>query len=163
MVVCALAPSMAFAATKTVKTQEFSTTTSVLAKKATAVKKGTTKVVVKSAKGYVKFKAPSAKTYSFTISNAKGEGTNIGFATLQTPLSTNAKYCLGTRMKTKGGKSDTLWFSVNGHKFDADAYTALNRPLASRTGKVKLAKGQMAYLYFYTSTKNKTTLSLKVK
>ena len=54
---------------KTVKKQEFTTSTKIIKKKAVAVKAGKTTLKVKKGQGYVKYTANKTKKYKFTFSN----------------------------------------------------------------------------------------------
>ncbi|MDO4401108.1 MAG: hypothetical protein Q4D27_09210 [Coriobacteriia bacterium] len=162
LVALAFVPGNAYAASKTVKTQGFTTTAKVVNKKATTVKAGTTKLTYKSGQGYIKFKATKTKVYSFTFSNVKGKGTNNVYASFYRISKYSKKYIEGLTVKTKGGKDETLWLSANGYKFTGDYYTALDKPIATRTGKVKLTKGQMVYIYL-NGGGGKTTATLKIK
>lgn len=160
-----LALVMTFAATpayaaakKTVKKADFTTKTATIKKKATRVKKGTTKLTIKKGEGYLKFTAPSTKTYSFKFSNVKCSYGASAFVEVQTQDSYDPSYSFLTKVKTKGGKSDTLWLSIGGYT----SGSGVNKRLASRTGKIKLKKGQDIYFYFYNGTR-KSTCTLKIK
>ena len=149
------ATSTTFAATsKTVKKKDFSTSTKVLEKSATKVKKGTTKLVIKKGQGYIKFVAPKTKKYSFTFSNVTTKKrNNNGFVSFQKPDADSPEYSFHYKVKTKGGKTETLWLSVNGNKFSKKSHPQLiDRPIASRTGTVSLKKGEVIYMYLYFST-----------
>lgn len=151
------------AKTKKVKKQSFSTLTKVINKKATKVKRGSSKLIVKGGNGYIKFIAPKTKTYSFTFSGVKSTNGTGGsaFVEVQTPYSYDSSYSFLTKVKTKGGESNTLWLAYKGRTFPY--YTNdLSRPIAKRTGKVKLAKGQAVYFYF-SGTRADTYVNLKVK
>ncbi len=146
--------------TKSVKKQTFSTRTNTIKKKAATVKKGTTKLVIKKGEGYVKFKAPKTKYYKFTFSNFKSKKfSSNGFIYIQKPDKYSPEYSWQENVKTKGGKSTTLWMSVNGYKHSGKL---LYRPLAKRTGKIKLKKGETVYIYFYfSSSKHTGKVSIK--
>lgn len=164
-VAIAFVPSLAYAtSSKTVGKTGFTTTVKTIEKKAKTVKKGTTKLTYSKGQGYIQFKAPKTATYSFTFSKVKAtkKTANNAFVEFQKKDSSSPKYAFLTDVKTKGGKTDTLWLSVNGAKFSGGYYTALDKPIASRTGKIKLKKGEKLYLYFYNST-GKTTTTLKIK
>ena len=148
----ALVPAEAQAVpTKVVKNCNYQTRTSVIKKKATVVKKGTVTLKVEKGVGYVKFKAPKTGKYAFTFSNAKSHNTycNSAFVELQVPKSRYSKYSFLTKMSTKGGKSDTLWLAAN--EADSSEDSGVEKTLPTRTGKVKLAKGKLAFLYFHCS------------
>ena len=63
-------------------------------------------------------------------------------------VSPKYSYSFNTKLKTKGGKDSTLWLSVNGADFSSNS-NLLSRPIASRTGKIKLKKGESIYMYVY--------------
>ena len=145
MILAATSTTFAAAKTKTVKKHAFSTSTSVINKSATKVKKGTNKLYIKRGQGYIKFVAPKTKTYSFTFSNCKSKkDSSNGFVEVQMPDKYSPKYSFMTEVSTKGGKNNTLWLSVNGHKFTGDI---ADRPIATRTGKIKLKKGAVIYMF----------------
>ena len=160
VVALAFIPSAAQAASKTVKSQEFSTKTSVIEKKATSVKKGTTKLTFKSGQGYLKFKATKTKKYKFTFSNVKSQSGSSAFVEVQRPDASSPKYSFMTDVKTKGGKNSALWLSQNGYKYNSGKL--VNRNLPSRSATIKLKKGQKVYFYFYSSS-GKTKAKLKIK
>lgn len=146
LILAATSTTFAAAKTKTVKKKTFSTSTSAINKKATKVKKGTTKLYIKKGQGYVKFKAPKTKTYKFTISKCTSKKRNVsGYFYIMKPDSHSPKYSFITQVKTKGGKTGTLWLSANGYK--STSSDTLTKPLSSRTGSIKLKKGQTVYLY----------------
>ena len=158
--VFALMPSAAYATTNLAVGQgDFSTETATLNKKAKTVKVGTYKVTFKKGKGYLKFKAPKSKTYSFTFSNVKAKNGASAYVTVQTPSPTAAKYAFSTEVSTKGGKTNTLWLGVNGK---TGYGTGVNECLKSRTAKMQLTKNGIVYFYFY-NMEYKTTTSLKIK
>ena len=160
MLTGAMSVSTFAAAKKTVKKQTFDTKTKTIEKKATKVKRGTTNLTISKGEGYIKFVAPKTKTYSITFSNVKTKNGGSAFVEIQTRDADSPSYSFMTKVKTKGGKSNALWLSVNGTKFTER--DVLERPLAKRTGKIKLKKGQPVYMYFYSGTK-KTTAKLVIK
>ena len=156
-------PVIAKAATKTVKNLKYtSELTSAVKKKAAAVKKGNTKLKV-TKEGFLKFKVPATKTYSFTFSgqtSAKSFSNN-GYAYIMQPT-TNA-YSSVVRLehlefKTTGGKTTTAWYHTKNY---ASTEKTTGAFLAKRTCKVKLQKGQTIYLFIYFA--NKGTINLKIK
>ena len=152
------------ASSKTVKKQGFTTNTKTIEKKATKVKKGTTNLTLSKGQGYIKFTAPSTKTYKFTFSNCKSKKyTNNGFFSAQTPDKNSPSYSFHTKVKTKGGKDSTLWLSFNGYKFTSSRYKTIERPIAKRTGTIKLKKGQTIYFYLNSGTNGKATTKLVIK
>lgn len=155
-------PSAAFAATKTVKGCDFQTSTKVAKKKATTVKKGTTKLNVKKGQGYVKFKATKTKKYSFTFSKVTSKGfSSNAFVEVQSASKNYPSSITFLDVKTKGGKTNTLWLTANGY---SPSGTGTYKTLPSRTAKVKLKKGQWVYFYIYNGANgNKTSMQLKIK
>lgn len=118
----------------------------------------------KKGEGYVRFKAPKTKTYSFTFSNVKDKNRGVCAFVMVQKFLPKTKYSPAylrlAQVKTAGGKSNTLWLSVNGYK--ATGYKGTSKRLASRTGKIKLKKGEVIYLYFYNNSA-KTTAKLNIK
>lgn len=149
-----------FAATKKLKKQGFTTTTAVANKKALAVKKGTT-IVKLSGKGngYLKFRAPKAKTYSFTLSNIKSGtgGYTCGYFYVMRKYGSSNQYIGQEPLKTYGGKSTALYLSTRNESSGKKAF----QYRTSRTGKIRLNKGEVVYLYF--SFYAKDSLKLKIK
>jgi hypothetical protein len=159
-VVFAFMPQPAMATSKGVNKQTFSTSTSAVHKKAAAVKKGTTKLTIKKGEGYIKFKATAAKTYSFKFSKVKSKKfSSCAYMSLYTPSSYKSSILAIKKMATKGGKYSMLWLSANGYKHSGKL---LYRPLASRTGKVKLKKDQWVYFYIGNKNGGKTTAMLTI-
>ena len=149
------------AKTKAVKRHDFSTDTKAIDKAATKVKKGTTKLNVKKGQGYLVFTAPSTKEYSFAFSNLKCSAGASAFVEVQKRDGRSPQYSHMIEVSTKGGKSNTLWLSLNGYKGPSDV-KAVDKPLASRTATTTLQKDEKIYFYFYNGDK-KTSLNLKVK
>ena len=161
VVALAFIPSAAYAvSSKTVKKAGFTTTTKVIEKKATKVKKGTTNLTFKKGQGYVKFTATKTKTYRFTFSNVTSGSGSSAFVEVQRPEARSPQYSYMTKVRTKGGKTTTLWLSQNGYKYTSGKL--LYRNLPSRTATIKLKKGQKVYFYFYSST-GKTKAKLKIR
>ena len=149
-----------FAATKKLKKQSFTTTTAVANKKALTVKKGTTTVKLSSKGcGYLKFKASKAKTYSFTLSNLKSGagGYTCGYFYVMRKYGSSNQYIGQEPLKTYGGKSTSLYVATRNGTYGEKA----GQYRTSRTGKIKLNKGEVVYLYF--SFYNKDSLKLKIK
>ena len=154
--------SVAAAAKKTVKNSKFLTSTSATNKKAAVVKKGTTNLTFTKGQGYVKFKAPKTKTYSFTFSNLTGgKYDSFTFVSVQKKYSSNKKYITLTKVKTAGGRTDFLNLSVNGKKDNINSKT-IDKYLAKRTGKIKLKKGEEIYFHLSNSG-SKTKMKLVIK
>ena len=150
---------------KKVKKSGFTTSTPAINKKATKVKRGTNKLLVKGSTGYVKLVAPKTKTYSFTFSGVKGtDGRgSSAYATAMTPDSyyPHLSFSTNTKMKTYGGKTNTLWLAYQGRTFNYYS-SKVSQPIAKRTGKIKLTKGQVFYFYFSGTAAN-TYTTLKIK
>ena len=159
-----LRPVRAQAATKTIKNIDFSTElTRKIAKYATVVKRGTTTLKLKQyGNGYVRFKAPATKKYTFTFYGQTGpkSGHNNGYAYITTPV----KSRLGDTdlqkltFSTEGGKASTAWFHT---KLYADTKKTTGAFLAKRNCKVKLKKGQTVYLSIHFADAG--TVKLKIK
>lgn len=157
LTVLAMSPAIAQAATKkTIKNQNFTTKTAVANKKATKIsKKGTYNLKLKGIEGYIVFTAPKTATYTFTFSNFKNSVSYDSSCLIETQ--TVSKYdssnIFFTDVKTQGGKANTLYMSVNGHKGSGSGIS-LRR--SSRYARIKLKKNQKLYFYTYTGTKGMT-------
>ena len=170
-------------------------------RKAPTVKVGTTKVTAKKLKnsygkeknimlpGFIKFKAPKAGTYQFTISNLARNGK--GYTKIVCPEckllkipqkedprtyteedvifwtgdgSANSiwpeKYL---KVKTKGGKSNTLCLATEKHPYIEHEGTMVEACLPSRTATVKLSQGQVVYMGLRSVSLNTCTLKIKKK
>lgn len=146
-------------------------------KKAKSVKTGTTTVTVKKRPAntnyndaYVKFKAPKAGKYVFTVSSLKLKGQNpatsttCGFFYLG-KLSSSGKYIDIQKLKTAGGKTTymqigtkTMYeYSVRNKLKKIDQY------LTSRSATISLKKGETVYLNIICTTSQQYTYKLKVK
>ena len=151
------------AATKSVKKISYSSTlTSKIKNNATVVKRGTTKLKL-GHQGYLRFKAPATKTYSFKFSGqtSSSGNTNNGYAYIMNPVysSYSKKYTLERlQFSTTGGKATTAWYHTKAY---ADTEKTTSAFLASRTCKLKLKKGQTVYLYMYFA--NNGTINLTIK
>ena len=161
MALC-LSAMPAFAATsKVVKKQKFTTSVSVANKNATTVKIGSYRLTFQKSEGYLKFKAPKEGKYSFTFSNIKKNSFGASsYVALMKVSPYSSKSITYTNASTFGGKTDTLWLSVNGASFPS--YKKICRPIAKRTATLKLKKNEVLYLYFYASS-GKTTGNLVIK
>lgn len=97
--VASLSPNAAFATT--VKARSFSG--SVVLSKVPSVKKGTTKITVTNKQSWVKFKAPSTRTYTFTVSKVT---TNNSAGAVVATLFQKAKESelAGYKVQTNQGK-----------------------------------------------------------
>lgn len=149
---------------RTVKKQNNTYSTSKANKKASKVKKGTTNLVFTKGAGYLKFTAPSTKTYSFTFSNikTKGVGPQVGF---YKKVKNNPKKLQMYGIKTKGGESSWLWLLPTREKeSDGDTWKVrFMQPLHKRTGKLKLKKGEVVYIWLGSDEPTKTTAKLVIK
>ena len=150
LMVLAVTPATAFAATrKSVKNSTFTTKIATIQKKATTVKKGTTTLKYRGNEGWLMFKAPKTKTYTFSFSNFKNSKGSYGcYVSIHTASKYNNKSIVFTDAKTQGGKADALWFTMNGNKpFDSSKPATTRR--ASRYAKIKLKANQKIYFYTY--------------
>ena len=152
----------AYAAKKaTIKSANFNTRRAPVAKRATKVTKGTYKLTIAGGKGYAKFTAPATKTYTFNVSNVKdsNRGSNGYWYIMTSHGYSSSKYIGQTEVKTQGGKTTTMWMTVNGYKSSG---TGTSKNLASRYAKIKLKKGETVFVYFSFLNK-KTTATLVIK
>ncbi|MBR2189705.1 MAG: hypothetical protein IJ860_09935 [Eubacterium sp.] len=133
-------------------------------KKATVVKKGTSSVKMKSkGQGFLKFTANKTKTWSFTVSSLK-HGKSYSYASgyfyVMTRYGQNNQYIGQEQLVTKGGKNSAMWVR------DKNAYYSksgkvLTRNLLTRTGKIKLQKGQKVFIYFNLTPGTSFKLNIK--
>ena len=135
---------------------------SAVPKKAPTVKKGTTVVTLKKAAGFVKFKAPSTKSYKFTFSKLSGPNGFTSSFTSFLGANENGKLTF-VPVKTYGGKNTALFLSSK--KVSTQLTNAKKKDyfLTSRTATVKLKKGQTVYIYTEATGGKKTTYTLKIK
>ncbi len=156
-------PAAASAKTVTIKDSSFTTETAKIKKTARTVKRGTMTVKVKKS-GYLKFTAPSKKSYSFTVSNQKpttGKSTDYrnGFGYISDGMKKNTT---NLKFSTKGGKTTTLWFRSPYRTNEVRPTNITSGSfLPTRTAKLTLKKGQIVYLYYYVSNPSKFTLKIK--
>ena len=143
------------AATKSVKSLDYKESlTSEIKKGATIIKQGSTKLSVNTT-GYLKFIAPSSKSYSFTFSGMTGgDGENVGSALFLD------KYMETLTFTTTGGKTDTAFFAASKSADDNDSTEA---DLASRTCKMKLNKGQVVYIFLSFDEKGSINLGINTQ
>ena len=108
------------------------------------VKKGKTTLSVKD--GIISFKAPKTGTYSFTFSGITSiaDSSAAVFADA-TFYSYGMHQMKNSKISTKGGKTAVLRLSSKTGKQTSGAM--IKRSLPSRTGKVKLKKGDVIYIY----------------
>lgn len=145
----ALLPAQAFAATWTKKSLQpiySHDSSSVQKKKATKIKKtGRYALTLKNGAGIIKFTAKKTKTYSFTFSNLKSsEVQDLGCVIGICNASATAWKDLSTKEGTRPRLPLVSASMANGKQFKFDGYTY--RSLKTRTGKLKLKKGQSVYI-----------------
>lgn len=164
LMVCGFRPVQAQAATKTVKNIKYSTElTSKIKKYATVVKKGTTTLKVTNS-GFLKFKVPATKTYTFTFSKqTEPDGQyNNGYAYIKR-IRTNSyngkQYLDSLKFKTQGGKTSSAYFNSKASGTTSSVTTGSFIP--KRSCKVKLKKGETVYLYLYFAHKGSIRLNIK--
>ena len=150
------------AAKKTVKKLSYNAEMSTIKKKATAVKKGTTNLTYTKGQGFIKFTAPSKKTYSFTFSNLKAKGETSAYVVFQVKDKDYPKFLIDAVVSTKGGKTDALWLASTGSP-ESKKGKVVDRFLHKRTGKIKLKKGETVYIYFESAVNKKNTMKLVIK
>ena len=100
---------------------------------ASAVKKGTTTLLAR--KGYAKFTAPSAGTYTFTYSNLRTKGVS------------GQDFNLGYIMSMASNGGLKKWMSGNPSVRIGSSYAASSSWPKSASGKLVLQKGETVYLY----------------
>lgn len=153
--------SVAAAAKKTVKIQGFTTNVRTLNKNAVTVKAGTTALTFAKGHGYIKFTAPKSKTYKFVFLNVKSkDSSRCAYASAQKAQVYNRNYASKCNLRLASGVSNTMWLSANGYKFSN--YSGIEKPVAKRTGSVKLEKGETIY-FFFNNGKKKTTVTFIAK
>lgn len=139
-------------------------------KKAPAVKRGTTCVVSRKNNSYIKFKAPAKKTYTITISNVstlKKQNPDIAlgnFYVMKKISSPYSTYLISQKVKTNGGKGNTLFMATNYSYENFHKYSKVNSTsyLARRYAKIKLKKGESLYFkYFHTDGSSRYTINIK--
>lgn len=111
--------------------------------------------------GYLKFKAPKTKTYKFTVSGVKHP---VKKSILQGTVSFKNPTAYGffpIYVKTRGKKTDRLYVAAKTYK---PGFSDATNYYTSRTGTVKLKKGQTVYLNldFNTMTYTKKPISVNV-
>ena len=125
---------------------------SAVKKAAKTVKKGKMTLSVRS--GYIKFKAPKAGTYSFAFSDIKAIGDSgaevTGYAEF---YDRNAYEIKDSKVRTTGGKKASLYLCSAAYTTSTKGIVK-ERYLKSRTGKIKLKKGQVIYIYMDFDSEN---------
>ena len=131
---------------KSVKTQNMVFMTKVIENKATTVKRGTTDLSFNGS-GYVKFAAPSTKTYTFTVSNIRSS--NVQYTVMRMQKKSSGFFSAVSEMipLTRGGKY-MLPISTN---YGRKLYKNLKNSSSiigpsSRKITIKLKKGQVVYM-----------------
>ena len=111
-------------------------------------------------RGYIRFKAPATKKYTFTFSNIKDAGKHSVMSIgVQKPNKGNKASLNLVDVRTQGGKSCFLDMAANGYR---DKYgKGVNKYLTTRSCTVLLQKGQVLYFHFGT-WKTKHTATLKI-
>ena len=150
----ALRPAQAQAAEKKLKKQESTTDLKKAKKKAVRVSKGNTTLISRGKMGYVLFKAPKTKKYTFAFSGLQTEGINPeddineGYITVAAPFGRTDLYAV--KVKTEYGANTTLYVETEtSARLQPETKKKSNTPLPARSMKMKLKKGQM--LFFYCS------------
>ena len=132
-------------------------------KKAPVVKKGTSVITMKKASGFVKFKAPSTKTYKFTVSKLSNKSKTFTSALVSLlKIGDDGRLDIAT-IKTYGGKNDTMFIASNKVPEQLDKAKKKDYFLVKRTGSVKLKKGDTIYLYAQAYGSVTTTYTLNIK
>ncbi len=164
LMVCGFRPVQAQAATKKVKKIQYtSELTSKIKKNATVVKKGTTTLKV-TKEGFLKFRVPATKTYTFTFSKQTEPNGNYnnGYAYIKrvrTNSYSGKQYLDSLKFKTQGGKTTSAYFNANASSTPSTITTGTFIP--KRSCKVKLKKGETVYLYLYFAHKGSIRLNIK--
>ena len=141
----------AAAAKKTLKNQSWTQNLEKAAKAAKTVKAGSMTIKLPSkGRGFLKFRVPETRTWSFTISGLKAKKkkkrTN-GYMYVMKPYENNNLKIGQVYLETQGGKSNTLWL---GSKKLVVGTKKTNWELRKRIGKTveELKAGEVVYLYF---------------
>ena len=149
-------PAQAAVKTKTVDVVTYDYTDSKelpslskLKNKITRVKKGKTKLLIRS--GFLSFKAPSAGKYTFTFYGLDTRGGYGSVSFLKRVGSSKLlSYIKNRYVKTAGGRNSVLWLCTKAEApyYEKDSsIKKIARPLIKRSGTIKLAKGEKVYLY----------------
>jgi len=155
LMIAGLSMAPAFAVSeKTVKYTPFTTNVAKIEKRASKVRTGTTDLTIRKGAGYMKFTAPKSGKYSFAFSKVKGKDSSNAYVSFCRKDTDFPKYTKYAKVATRGGKTSTLWLSVNGAVFSYE--NLLSRPLASRTARITMKKGQTLYMHFSGSAAKHT-------
>ncbi len=159
VLVALLSPINVQAKTKTVspKYYDFSYSGNGVARVAKTVKTGSTVVNLKSAPyraysggGYLKFVATKSKTYSFTLSNVKGDNYTSCYMKVQLKQKNNIPKLLYIK---SGGQTDV----------SISAASRVIYPMGKKkTGKISLKRGQVIYIYMGTEHQGAKKVSCKL-
>jgi hypothetical protein len=143
----------------------FTTSTAEANKCAKKVKTGTYNITLKRGgsfySGYLKFVAPKSKTYTITVSNLKSNDNMFanGIASTMKVSSSFPNSIVYVDIKSKG--ADEKHGLRIGTYTDKD-FLQKRCPL-KRTGKIKLSKGEVLYLYYnFSGGMNSTKLTSKL-
>ena len=149
----------------TIKSANYNVKRATVDRRATKLTKGTYKLAIAKGRGYAKFTAPAAGTYTFVLSDVadKSKAANCGYWFVMTTRGYrySSKYIGQDKVPTNGGKATALHVAVNGYK-DTRSKTRVDKYIASRYGRIKLKKGETAYFYFRFLAE-KTTATFKIK
>ena len=143
-----------YAKVKQVPECKFTTLTRTAKLKSVAVKEGDTNIKLGSRSfGYVRFKAKETRKYTFTVSGLTGrkkEAYVNGLFYIMTMYGDKNQLIGQQNVKTKGGYSRPLRIA---NRSDGKPYS-VNSYLKKRSGKIKLKKGQVVYIYLYANRGN---------
>ena len=142
--------TFAIATTATIPLQEYLPSFTTV-KKATVVRKGTTNLRFRGKEGYIKFTAPTAGTYTFTVSNVKMNGKYEFLRNCYGHIYVQNAKGSWLKVRTQGGTT-TGPLNIASSGYAETTGKLLTRPIASRYAQLKLKKGQTIYLYVYTTS-----------
>lgn len=147
-------------------------------KKAKAVRVGTTLVTAKKCSkddmhhAYLRFKAPKAGSYVFTLSDFKTKGketskdVEIGYFAL---LTKDASGYMPETVKTEGGKTERINICTDAATKD-DYFKSvnkeakkINRYMPKRTATIKLKKGETVWIYVSYTNYRQFSYKLNIK
>ena len=162
---------------KSVKNSSETTSLTTASKNATTVTKGTTRLRIAGGRGFVKFTAPKTGTYSFMVSNVQGQKKMNACASVGTYIAVPpqklwtgkvlAGYLKEVTVSTAGGRASYLRLISNKKMTRSSGQnrylSGTRKYLPSRTGTIKLNKGQTIYLYFSNLGDGRTTANLVIR
>ena len=147
MLAACVSPVSASAGTVHLKPMAFITSRKKVNRKAVRVKKGTHTIVIPAGgTGYVKFKAPRKKKYTFTVSYdeaASGKFSHGEFYILKNNTHDESSVTM-VKVGTQGGKYAMLYVATEDRLYDQEKYSLLT----SRFGQLKLKKKETVYVFF---------------